>query len=100
MTMHNPAHPGQLLRLEVFELLGVSVTEAAKRLGISRVFLSRVLNGKASVSPDLAVRLEASGLGKAKMWLSIQAAYDLWTIKQQPVPVVGQFNFPDLRLSA
>lgn len=56
--MHNAPHPGELLRDEVISALSLSVTEAADRLAISRVALSRVLNGKAAISPDLAVRLE------------------------------------------
>jgi len=57
MTMHNPPHPGEVLRDEVISALEMSVTEAARRLAMSRVALSRVLNGKAAISPDLAVRL-------------------------------------------
>ncbi len=76
MAMFNPPHPGSVLRDSVVEL-GLSVTEAASRLGVSRVALSRVLNGRAAISPSLAVRLEAAGVSTARMWIAMQAAYDL-----------------------
>lgn len=77
MAMHNPVHPGQILREDVLAELGLSVTEAADRLGVSRVALSRVLNEHASISPALAVRLEMAGASTARAWLGMQAAYDL-----------------------
>ena len=76
-TMNNPAHPGDILKNDVLADLGISVHEAADALGVSRVALSRVLNGHAALSPNLAVRLEAAGVSTARMWLSLQAAYDL-----------------------
>ncbi|CUK20046.1 Uncharacterized HTH-type transcriptional regulator YddM [Achromobacter sp. 2789STDY5608615] len=75
--MHNPPHPGEVLREDVIAALGLSVTEAADRLAMSRVALSRVLNGKAGISPDLAVRLEQAGAGTAQAWVAMQANYDL-----------------------
>ena len=75
--MHNPPHPGELLRDEVITALGLSVTEAAERLAMSRVAMSRVLNGKAAISPDLAVRLEQAGVSTARAWLAMQANFDL-----------------------
>lgn len=77
MAMKNPAHPGAMLREDVLGDLGLSVTEAAERLGVSRVTLSRVANEHAAVSPNLAVRLEAAGVGTAQFWLALQTAYDL-----------------------
>ena len=71
--MYNPSHPGEILREEVIDALGLSVTEAARRLGMSRVALSRVLNGKAGISPDLAIRLERAGVATARAWLQMQA---------------------------
>lgn len=76
--MHNPPHPGEVLKDEVIAPLGLSVTDAATRLGMSRMALSRVLNGKAAITPDLAVRLENVGSGSARSWLVMQANYDLW----------------------
>lgn len=75
--MKNPVHPGELLREDVIEELGLSITETAARLGVSRVALSRVLNGHAAVSAELAVRLEKSGVGTARSWLAMQSNYDL-----------------------
>jgi len=75
--MKNPPHPGELLREDVIAELGLSVTETAERLGMSRVAFSRVLNGKAAVSPDLAIRLERAGVSTARAWLAMQTNYDL-----------------------
>lgn len=86
--MHNPPHPGGILKDEVLAPLNLSVTEAASRLAMSRVALSRVLNGKAAISPDLAVRLEEAGVSTARAWLSMQANYDLWRAKQHRQPAV------------
>lgn len=86
--MYNPSHPGEILREEVINALGLTVTEAAQRLGMSRVALSRVLNGKAGISPDLALRLEQAGVGTARAWLQMQTNYDLWQAMQHEQPPV------------
>lgn len=84
MRMHNPPHPGETLREDVLPALELSVAEAARQLGVSRVALSRVLHGHAAISVDLARRLEAwlrkpDGRGpSAETWLRGQVAYDLW----------------------
>jgi antitoxin HigA-1 len=78
MKMHNPPHPGEVLRDGVFTDSGVSVTDFAARLGVTRVTLSRVLNSKAGISADMAVRLAAALGGTAQSWLHMQANYDLW----------------------
>ncbi|CAB3664049.1 Uncharacterized HTH-type transcriptional regulator ybaQ [Achromobacter sp. 2789STDY5608633] len=88
IMMHNPPHPGEVLREDVIAALGLSVTEAADRLAMSRVALSRVLNGKAGISPDLAVRLEQAGAGTAQAWVAMQANYDLWQALQHAQPPV------------
>jgi len=75
--MFNPPHPGEVLREDVIADAGLTVSEAAMRLGVSRVTLSRVLNCRAAVSPSLAVRLEKAGAGTAQMWLALQTAYEL-----------------------
>ena len=74
--MHNPPHPGEVLRDTVLAQIGVS--EFARRLGVSRVALSRVVNGRAAVSAEMAIRLAAALGGSAESWLRMQAAYDLW----------------------
>jgi addiction module HigA family antidote len=75
--MRNPVYPGAILREDVLVELGLSVSEAAERLGISRVTLSRVLHEQARISPNLAVRLEAAGVGTARSWMAMQLARDL-----------------------
>ena len=86
--MKSPPHPGEMLREDVLSPLGLSVTEAAGRLAMSRVALSRVLNGRAAISPDLAVRLERAGVSTARAWLSMQANYDLAEAMQRQQPDV------------
>ena len=78
MPMLNPPHPGEGLREDVIVALGLTVTETAKALGVSRKTLSEITNGKSPITPDIAVRLErAFGNPPADMWLRLQAAYDL-----------------------
>ena len=78
MPMLNPTHPGESLREDVLAPLGLTVTETASALGISRKTLSEIVNGKSPITPDIAVRLErAFGNPPAMMWLRLQAAYDL-----------------------
>lgn len=77
MPMKNPPHPGHSIRDACLDSLGLSVTEAAKVLGIARHTLSRVLNGHAGLSPEMAIRLEKAGWSNADHWLRVQTAYDL-----------------------
>lgn len=75
--MHNHPHPGELLREEVLVPLGLEVSDAAQRLGLSRSALSRVINGHAGISSDLAVRLERAGVSTARFWMTLQFNYEL-----------------------
>ena len=75
--MHNPPHPGEVLRDGVFTGTEITVTDFARRIGVTRVTLSNVLNGKNGVSADMAVRLAAALGGSAESWLHMQAQYDL-----------------------
>ena len=77
-----------LLRADVLEPLGLAVTEAAERLGMSRVALSRVINGRAGISPDLAIRLERAGVRTAHFWVTLQANYDLSRAMERDQPPV------------
>jgi antitoxin HigA-1 len=86
--MFNPAHPGKVLREYLGEL---SVTEAASRLGITRAALSRILNGSAGISADMALRLEAALGTSAEMWLDMQGKYDLWQVAQKARPRITPF---------
>ena len=92
MTMKTPVHPGEILREDVLADLGLSVGEAASRLGISRVTLSRVLNGHARISPNLAVRLEEAGVSTARAWLALQSAHDLAAERAAGIPTVITLN--------
>lgn len=76
MTMLNPCHPGEILR-DNLEAAALSVTEAASRLGCTRQALSRLLNGKAGISPAMALALERIGWSNASFWMRLQAAYAL-----------------------
>ena len=81
-NMHNPPHPGETLREDVLPALGLTVTDAAAQLGVTRIALSRVLNGKAGISPEMALRLErwlgVDHGGRASVWMAMQSAYELW----------------------
>lgn len=88
MLFNNPPHPGKVLRDGVFTDADTSVSSFARRLGISRVALHRVLAGKAAISPDMALRLADALGGSAESWLHMQADYDLWQARQKPRPTV------------
>jgi addiction module HigA family antidote len=93
--MHNPPHPGEVLQDAVLGA-DLTVTEFAKRLRVSRVALSRVLNGRAAVSAELAIRLAAALGGSAESWLSMQAAYDLWHAAKKRRPKIEKIERADL----
>jgi addiction module HigA family antidote len=78
MEMHNPPHPGTVIRELCIEPLGLSITEAAKALGITRKCLSELLNGRSGVSPEMALRLSIAFDTSAESWLLQQAQHDLW----------------------
>ncbi|MFT6634908.1 MAG: addiction module HigA family antidote [Alcanivorax sp.] len=90
--MYTPCHPGEILREDVIAELELTVTEAAKKLGITRVQLSRVLNEKAGISPDLAVRLELAGVSTARHWMALQTNFELWQAKHKNHPAVERFE--------
>ena len=83
MRMYNPPHPGEALRTLCLEPLKVSVTEATKALGVSRKTLSAILNGRAGISPEMAVRLSIAFGTSAESWLNQQTQYDLWHAEQR-----------------
>ena len=80
--MHNPPHPGEVIKELCLEPLGISVTAAAKGLGVSRKTLSALLNGRAGVSPEMAIRLSIAFDTSAESWLNQQTQYDLWLAEQ------------------
>ena len=83
MLMHNPPHPGEVLRGLCLEPLNLSVTDAATALGVSRKTLSAILNGRAGISPEMAVRLSIAFKTSAESWLNQQVQYDLWRAEKR-----------------
>lgn len=90
--MHNPPHPGETLREDILPALGLNVTQTAAQLGVTRAALSRVLNGRAAISPEMALRIEGwlgvENGGRADTWVMQQAAYDLWQVRSVGAPKV------------
>ena len=90
--MHNPPHPGATLREDVLPALKLTVTDAAKQLGVTRATLSRVLNEHSAISPEMALRLEGwlgvENGGQADAWIAQQAEYDLWQARKAGMPKV------------
>jgi len=83
MTMHNPAHPGEVLKELVITPLELTITNAAEHLNVSRKTLSKVLNGRGAITPEMALRLElVFKKPSADHWLRLQNAYDLWQSRQ------------------
>ena len=82
MLMYNPPHPGEILRELCLEPLGISVTAAANALGVSRKTLSSILNGRAGISPEMAVRLSIALETSSESWINQQSQYDLWLAEQ------------------
>ena len=98
--MYKPPHPGITLRDDILPALELTVTAAAEQLGVTRVALSRVLNAKAAISPEMALRIEAwlgvENGGSAGIWLAQQSAYDLWMARKTIKPKVKHVQIPDL----
>ena len=83
MNMHNPPHPGEILRELCIEPLGLSITDTAEALGISRKTLSAILNGRSGISPEMAVRLSLAFGTSSESWLNQQTQYDLWEAEKK-----------------
>jgi addiction module HigA family antidote len=90
--MFNPPHPGEVLRDGVLDGTGITVTEAARQLGVTRAALSRILNGRAGISPDMAVRLGKWLDHSPESWLRMQMDYDLWQAERQPRPSIRRLK--------
>jgi antitoxin HigA-1 len=82
MAMKNPPHPGLSVRHDCIEPLGLTITDAARALGVTRQTLNNLVNGKASISPEMAIRLDKAFGGGADTWLRLQAAYDLAQVEK------------------
>lgn len=87
MPMKNPPHPGRIVRQDCVEPLGLTITEAAKALGVTRQALNNLVNGKAGISPEMAVRISKAFGGGAEMWLRLQANYYLARVRQDQIEV-------------
>ncbi len=83
MVMHKPLHPGLILKDMLIDNVGLSITEAAEKLGVTRTTLSRLLNGHASLSPEMALRLSMLLETSIDVWVNLQAHFDVWKIQQQ-----------------
>jgi len=96
MDMHNPAHPGEVVREACLKPLGLTVTAAAEALGVTRKALSDLLNGHSGISPDMAIRLEKVGWSTADHWLRMQLQRDLWEARQRTdtIKVTKRFAAP------
>jgi addiction module HigA family antidote len=91
--MHNPPHPGEVLKALCLDPLELSVTEAAEALGVSRKTLSSILNGRAGISPDMAIRLSMAFGTSAESWMNQQSMFELWQVEQHgPRPRVKRFK--------
>ena len=90
--MRNPPHPGLMLRDEVLAPLGLGVTQAAQKLGMSRVALSRVVNGRSGISPDLAIRLERAGVSTARFWMGLQTNNELSEALLHDHPIIERLS--------
>jgi addiction module HigA family antidote len=88
MKMHNPAHPGEILRELYLKPLGVTITTAAKALGVSRKHVSAIVNGRTPVTPDMALRLAVAFGTDPELWVNMQAQYDLWAVSKKARPKV------------
>jgi len=91
ISKRKPTHPGEVLREDVIKPLGITITEVAKRLGVTRKTLSALLNGRASISPEMAVKIGKATGTTPESWLYMQAKLDLWLAEQKTVKV-GQLR--------
>ena len=94
MTMHNPSHPGLIIRDDVLPDLQLSVNEAAEQLGVSRVTLSRVINGRSAITAEMALRVGKWVGNGPEIWLRMQGQYDLWQARKKGEPKVKKAKRP------
>ena len=93
MKMHNPPHPGEIIKGLWLDPMGVSITKAAKAMGVSRKTLSKIINKQGRVTPEMAIRLSLALGSSPESWLGHQTAYDLWQAEQRRIepPVMPLF---------
>jgi addiction module HigA family antidote len=101
MKMYNPPHPGEIIKGLWLDPMGASITDAAQAMGVSRKTLSKIVNGRGRVTPEIALRLCVALGSSAESWLGHQAAYDLWELEQHKDTLRAVSLFaPDLVASA
>lgn len=88
VRMHNPAHPGEILRELYLAPLGITITQAAAALGVTRKHVSSIVNGRAPVTPDMALRLAVAFGTEPELWVNMQSQYDLWVVRRKARPKV------------
>lgn len=81
--MHAPAHPGEILRELYLKPLGITITQAAKALGVTRKHISAIVNGRTPVTPEMALRLAKAFATEPEIWVNLQAQYDLWRVRKK-----------------
>ena len=86
--IYNPAHPGEILRELYLAPLGITITQAAKALGVTRKHVSAIVNARTPVTPDMALRLAVAFATEPELWVNMQAQYDLWTVRKKSRPKV------------
>jgi addiction module HigA family antidote len=84
--MHNPSHPGEILRDLYLEPMGVTITQAAEALGVGRKHVSAIVNSRVPVTPDMALRLATVFATEPELWVNLQAQYDLWAVSRKRRP--------------
>jgi len=95
MKMHNPPHPGEIIREQCLEPLGLTITAAAKGLGVTRKALSELVNGHSGISPEMAIRLSKAFGGSPETWLRLQLQYQLWQAEKRTENIkVTRFTEP------
>ena len=91
-SMYNPPHPGEVLKGLYLEPMGLGITQTAKALGVSRVALSEIVNGRRGISPEMAIRLSRGFDTEAGMWLKLQMNYELWRIKDKKAEIMAEVS--------
>ena len=92
MAMHNPAHPGEVLKELWLEPLGITITEAAEHLGVARKTVSKIINGHGAITPEMALRIEIVFGSTAETWMNMQTAYDLWKMRDLRKSLKGKLH--------
>lgn len=96
-NMYNPPHPGEIIKGIYLDPLDISITQAASDLGVSRVALSEIVNGRRGISPEMAIRLSKAFNTEVSMWMSLQSNYDLWHLETRKPDIRSQVKEINLK---